>query len=567
MSDAQILRASQSETAIDRMVPRRDLVILVAATLLLLLPFVCKPFHIDDPMYLWAAKHIREHPLDFYGFDVNWGWSFMPQSMATANVNPPLGSFFLAGVSLFAGWSEVALHLGMLVAAVAAVLGTWRLARQFAAPPLLSALALLSLPGFLVSASTLMPDVLATALWCWAVVLWMEGLARGRIAHFAGAALLAGACVLTKYVGIGLILLLLVHGAVVRRRLGVWLAVPVVVALIALAYRGYVHSLYGVDPFAWASEFSLKTRAGSGTWVSHTLIGLAFLGGTASTVAFLSPWHWSWRKITDFGVVVLILAIAFSLIPTLVTHPPPASQGERWPQIAHLAVFVCLGLQIAILAARRLVRAPDADGILLVCWIGGIFVFAAYANWTTDARSLLPALPAVAILLLGEARRGPTTQNAWRLLIPLALGTTIALVVVHADYALARTTRAAAEDLAQAARSWNGPVRFEGNWGFQQYMESGGVRKLDFSEARLDPGTLLVLPPVGSNTPAPPDPTTFVVFETRQYPVAGLASTLSPVRGGGFYSDLTGPVPFALGRALPEQYVLLKIVRPITLIH
>jgi hypothetical protein len=78
--------------------------------------------------------------------------------MAVANMNPPLGSFFLAGVSLFAGWSEVGLHLGMLVPAIAAVLGTWCLARQFAAPPLLSALALLSLPAFLVSASTLMPD-------------------------------------------------------------------------------------------------------------------------------------------------------------------------------------------------------------------------------------------------------------------------------------------------------------------------------------------------------------------------------------------------------------------------
>jgi hypothetical protein len=149
--------------------------------------------------------------------------------------------------------------------------------------------------------------------------------------------------------------------------------------------------------------------------------------------------------------------------------------------------------------------------------------------------------------------------------MPLSLGTAIALVVVHADYALARTTQAAAEDLAQAARSWNGTARFTGNWGFQQYMESGGIRKLDFNEARLDPGTLLILTPFGSNTSSPPDPTTYVVFGTRQYPVAGLASTLSFERGSGFYSDIFGPVPFVFGRALPQQYVLLKIVRPISL--
>jgi hypothetical protein len=335
-----------------------------------------------------------------------------------------------------------------------------------------------------------------------------------------------------------------------------------VVALVALAYGSYVHSLYGVHPFASASTFALKARSEiPRTWASHSLVGLAFLGGTVTTAAFVAPWLWSWRQIVSFGFAAAILAIALSFA-AVDAYLLPTLDGARWQLIAHVAVFACLGLQIVSLTVRRLVRAPDADGFLLACWIAGIFVFAAFANWTTNVRSLVPALPAIAILLLGEARRVVTTQSAqWRLLVPLALGTAIALVVAHADYALARATRAAAEDLAAAAHSWNGPVRFVGTWGFQQYMESRGVRKLERHESWLGPATLLVLPALDVR----PDPTTLVVVGTRQYPVSSIASTFSVERGSGFYTSRFGPVPFVFGRAPPEPYVLLKIVRAIPL--
>jgi hypothetical protein len=551
---------------------QRELATLVAATLLLLLPFVSKPFHVDDPMYLWSAQHIRENPLDFYGFKVNWIEAAEP--MAVINMNPPLFGFFLAGASLVAGWSEVALHLAMLIPAVAVVVATRRLSCRFAVPPLFSALALLSLPGFLVSATTLMPDVLTTAFWCWAVVLWIDGLDQDRIDLFAGAGLLAGACIVTKYVGLGLIPLFLVHGAVVRRRPGVWLAVPVVAVLIALAYGGYVHSLYGIDPFASASTYSLRMRGARGASFVDFLVGLAFLGGSAATVAFLMPWLWSRSQIAGFGGAALVLAIVLSSFSALLRDPFLPTAG--WPLFVHFAVFVCLGVQIVGLLVRRLLRDRNADGVLLACWIIGIFVFSTFVNWTTNVRSLLPALPAVAMLLIGEAKATvPTPSAERRLLVPLALGAVVALVVAQADYALARTTRAAAEDLAALARSWNGPVRFRGTWGFQQYMESGGVRKIDAEDFQIEPGTLLVLPAIGLGVSSAPerkshvemDRGSYVVIGIRQYPLAGLASTFSPVRGSGFYGARSAPVPFVFLRAPAEQYFLLKIVRPIPLQH
>src|SRR5689334_6086976 len=42
--------------------------------LALLVPFMNKAYHIDDPLYLWSAKQILKNPFDYYGAIVNkWG--------------------------------------------------------------------------------------------------------------------------------------------------------------------------------------------------------------------------------------------------------------------------------------------------------------------------------------------------------------------------------------------------------------------------------------------------------------------------------------------------------------
>ena len=104
---------------------RRSLVLLAALTTILLLPFAGKPFHVDDTLFLKAARQIRASPLDFYGFSVNWYG--IEQPMWEVTKNPPLASYFIAFVTSIAGESELALHLAFLVFSVAAVTGTYRL--------------------------------------------------------------------------------------------------------------------------------------------------------------------------------------------------------------------------------------------------------------------------------------------------------------------------------------------------------------------------------------------------------------------------------------------------------
>jgi 4-amino-4-deoxy-L-arabinose transferase-like glycosyltransferase len=134
---------------------------LLLVVLAALAPFLAKPFNIDDPLFLWTARQIQSHPADPYGFMVNWYGTADPMWWVTDN--PPLASYYLALAAGVLGWSEVALHFAFLLPAVAAILGTHRLARRFCSLPMLAALATLFTPVFLVSGTTVMCDVMMLA--------------------------------------------------------------------------------------------------------------------------------------------------------------------------------------------------------------------------------------------------------------------------------------------------------------------------------------------------------------------------------------------------------------------
>ena len=126
-------------------------------------PFLTKPFNMDDPLFLWAAKQIQAHPGNPYAFTVNW-YAFN-EPMWRVTENPPLTSYFIAIAAGICGWGEIGLHLAFMLPAVAAVLGTYRLAKSFCAQPGLAALITLFTPVFLVSGTTLMCDLTLLAFW------------------------------------------------------------------------------------------------------------------------------------------------------------------------------------------------------------------------------------------------------------------------------------------------------------------------------------------------------------------------------------------------------------------
>ena len=548
--------------------PTRNAFFATIAVIAALAPFLNKAFHIDDPLFLWIAHQVSQHPADPYGFSVNWYVSAKP--MFSVMQNPALNAYYIALAASFLGWSELAMHGAFLLPAVAAVLGTFFLAQRLSGSPLLAALLMLFTPVFLISATTVMCDVWLLALWVWSVDCWLRGLERHNYWLLLLASLLAATAALTKYFGVSLVPLLAVYTLVQNRRLTsrlLFLLIPVAVIGI---YEAMTKAKYGQGLFSNAMIYPWQATAQAEKQLSgQFLTGLSFTGGCLFPALFYAAFLKS-RKVLIGGI-----AIFLALLPSFYfgIGRGLTSRTDVLAVTAEGALFATIGIGILALAMADVVQRKTAESLLLSLWVFGTFFFATMMNWSITARTLLPMAPAVVILLIRRFKtstvvaaavtggRGlpilpPRTAAAtcW----PLLPAAVVSLLITTADYKLADTARLAATSFQNRFESEPGTVWFEGHWGFQYYIEQWKAKPLDRAERGTISGDVLIVPLSNSNVSrTPPVPTTGPP-EQVNYPQFLLA-TMSPELHTGFYSSRWGPLPWVFASIPPEQYLIFRV--------
>ena len=413
---------------------------LALACVACLAPFLNKAFHIDDTLFVYAAQQIQKNPLDFYGFHVNWYGVSMPmggdiETPRTEGVmqNPPLASYYLALAAALLGWSEPALHLAFLLPAIAVVWGAYRLGQRLCTRPAIAALATLLTPAFLVSSTNVMCDTLTLAFWVWTVVLWESGLRRRQMGWLFLAAVLISLTALSKYIGVALIPLLVAYTFAYQWNAGKSLrafgkkgdcppksrgqppffpnaltdyvtpCLPLVLPIFVLfEYQQFTAELYGHGLLSHAVGYA----AAIGSPINGVLGGLSFLGGSVASVLFFTPALWSRRQLLIGLALVALIVIAVGLVSINGMTMKGLSFGWTgdearvpWLGIVQYAILTTGGLGLAVLTCLDFWNRRDAGSVLLVLWIGGMFVFATLLNWTLNVRSLLPLLPAAGIVI------------------------------------------------------------------------------------------------------------------------------------------------------------------------
>jgi len=538
--------------------------ILTLTVLIALAPFFTKPFNMDDPLFIWAARHIQIQPLNPYGFDVNWYGTTTPMWEVTKN--PPMLCYYLAGIGKLFGWSEVALHCAMFLPAILVILGTHKLARQCCNSPLLAALLTLMTPVMLVSSTTVMCDVFMLAFWNWAVVFWIEGIRSNRASRLLIAGALVAMAALSKYYGTSLIPLLLLHGVISKRRLGWWIAPLLIPVAMLSAYHLVTQYLYGRGLFSDAASYSFSANDSTHFLQiksTNILTALAFTGGCLAVGTFLTPLLWNRKQLilmaiiaSGAGLILLNTANIFANYGMI----EGSSKNFITVQILFWAVG---GVSILTLAISDVWMRRSPEAWLLCAWVIGTFLFAAAFNWTVNGRTLLPMTPAVAILIVrrmdqicfldGQGFRGLKV-------IPLAAGCLLALWVTRADFLFAKATRASAEETYRKHANGGGRFWFQGHWGFQYYMETLGAAAMDAEHTLLQRGDIVATPENNTNF-APLGPELVVLREIILAKCPRWLTTMKGEVGAGFYASSRGFLPFALGD-IPSDRIIVCVVDP-----
>jgi 4-amino-4-deoxy-L-arabinose transferase-like glycosyltransferase len=535
---------------------RRDMLWLALGTLLICGLFFGKAFHIDDTLLVWTARQIVQHPADFFGYEANWYGFYAP--IVHIFLNPPGAAYYAAAFGALFGWSEPVMHGSMALMAVALVLGVYWLARQFHANPLPAAVCALVSPGILVSTGTMMTDLPMTALWVWAIALWLRGLDEQYPTLNALSALLIGLAALTKYFAICLVPLLLAATALSGRKRWIraaWLLLPV--ALLGLLDL-YMQRQYGVSHLLGSSEllkeFHERNPLDAGRKI---LMGLAFLGAGSAPALFVAPWLWGRAGRMALGAGAAVMAGATLILARSGWQPGLSETAYSWWFWPQYGLWIAAGLHIAVLALAELWNRRDRDAVLLVLWLGGTLFYGIFVNHFINMRVMLPAVPAVALLCMRRLNfRKELGLPAFPRAVWLAMvaGLALSLGVAYSDTLLANSARTAAERIAPETRQ--GRTWFSGHWGFQYYMEARGAKPIDTRNPDIRVGDTIVTPMNGSNRIKIDKPGSYI-DESFEIPVCSWLATMRAECGAGFYSDFWGPLPFVFGPSPHEQYEVI----------
>ena len=535
--------------------------ILVLLVLAALSPFLAKPFNIDDPLFIWAARHIQIQPANPYNFNVNWyGWV---QPMWLITQNPPLICYFIAVCGATLGWSELALHAVFLLPALAVILGTYNLARRFCNQPFLAAAITLFTPVFLVSSTTLMCDVMMLVFWVWAVVWWVEGSEQKDVWRLSGAALFMALAALTKYFGVCLLPLLAAWSLIGKRRARGWIGYFVIPLAILISYQVVTYMLYGHNLLLNAYYYTAQSGVGSHSEHLQTaLTALAFTGGGLAIAALFMLVLYRPRALAP-GILISVLAATGLCIGASISK-----LFSPWSSpmlvVIQIIFWASGGIGLLVLAVTDYYKRRNADSALLGLWVGGTFVFTACLNWTVNGRSILPMSVPIGILVVRQLQEGAGQGMKVKKRIiaaMVAVGAMLALSVTRADFLSAKAARQIADRTQAEYGQTNHTLWFEGHHGFQYYIEKAGASALDFRNSRVQWGDYVAIP---LNTPNCPLLDESLVTQQNSILVAGSSwlTTMDVRLGAGFYSSISGPLPFAFGKVPAAQVLVFSVTRP-----
>ena len=539
---------------------RKHKFFLIIATVLILTPFLTKPVHMDDPVFIWVAQYISTNPWDFFGFDVNWYGHVV--SVAEINKNPPLTSYFMALFATLLGWSELALHIAFIIPAIALILGTYRLAQLFGANPLGAALSMLCCPVVLISTTTLMVDIFMLSLWIWAVVYWVDGINKQHIYSLLYSACLITLAALTKYIAISLLPLLFVYSLIAEKKLTKNTAALLIPVFLLSLFFWYMQAKYGQNFLSNIFGFSVDAKTDVSKSITDSLIvGMIFIGGCLLFPLFYIQHLFNKTELLWlfglFCILLLTFFVAGEAGYTSLRNP----EGIRYGLLIQWPVFFALGVCILYLLYREMRKNNQPLSWLLFFWIAGILFFALFLNWSTNGRSILTITPVVTILMWRQLSMNESFKlnNKITMFLPLIPAFLVAITVTWADYRLARSAQEAAIYSVNNHANVENTLWFQGSWGFQYYMQQYGAKRIAVNKDTLVPGDILVMPNNNSNTfPVPRD--RFELVEIKKFAMPSFVSVMSPKSGAGFYTSIFGSSPYVLGKGYPEVYYILKVV-------
>lgn len=465
-----------------------------------------KPLCIDDTLYYYHAKQIAQHALDPYGFTIFWNDRPEPAIQVLA---PVLMTYWWAiAIKLF-GEHPFLWKLWLLPFALLLVFSLHSLLRRFAPGQemILTWMIVLS-PVFLPSFN-LMLDVPALALSLLALVIFLRASDRDSLGLAALAGLVAGSAAQTKYNGLVIPAVMLLH-AIIFKRLRLGIIAAALAGLFFVSWEGFIYLSAGHSHFLTQSQhYGSVHLLAKYAYLTAPLVTI--MGAVAPAFTLLALVALGARRKTIIAAA-LIITLGYLVIALAPERLQVLTRDQRTNReqiaLAH-AIFAIYGIAffagLFAVIGRVTTVSADLRGALrqwtqykvewfLAGWLA-IEVVAYFVLSPIPAVRRVLALLVVSALLIGRllSRAAGERKLSFRGLA--FAGAVLGLLFYAVDFREAYVEKAAAQKTAEriseigsGKNAW-----YVARWGFQYYAEQAGMKPVLPNESNFQAGDYLAI--------------------------------------------------------------------------
>jgi hypothetical protein len=503
---------------------------------LLLVPFLNKPFTIDDPLFLREAKHALVDPLHPADFEQVWNAGDR-QRLSQYLLGGTLPAYVLAPVAALGGREWIA-HLYQFLLLSVALLAGVSVARRLGCGPREAGsvcLLIAANPVTLAMAATCMPDVMALAFGLAGMERFLAFRDRVRFTAGIAAAMLFAAAVLCRASTLPLL-----AAAALLAMPGHWRSAarswwPITLAALLVFTFGWLTR--GADA-SLGGAFQALTALRN---VPRNLVAFLCFQALAGPVLVYALLSRGW-KFAAAVTAIAALGIAVSKVFTA-------------PNLAQYAVPSAFGLCFVLAAAWLLRDVPFA--LPLGVWLCSGLIALPYVHMA--AKYLLPGVPAAALLIALHASRLRQPRGPLTLALLVALGWTAGALIVVGDATLAGSARAAVNRMIVPRLHHGSNVWAGGQWSFLGYAEDSGAHALANTPPFPRSGDFIVVSRLDYYGKLRSLPLHLELLNTETDRRCGVF-VLNRELAAGFYSIRFGYLPFAVGCGEVDAYDLYRVL-------
>ena len=545
----------------------KELTILNIFILLLMVPFLTKPIHIDDPAFLNMAKQIQKDPLRPYSFEHEWGTG---RERGVDLLDTPLIPYYLALISFIFGKSEVVLHIAFIAFNHIAGISFYFISRKFVQWPLLATLILVSTPTFLVNSQNLMLDIPMLSLFLLAIALFIYGVDQKKHRLLFFGSIIAGFAYLAKPHAI-IIIPLLIFYCLLKKRLKYmsYMSIPILFIILFAIHNYFFEDVVIIAKY---TSFLLGAKQSSfNVLVAYLFSNLSYIGGATIFPLFLIyPFLLRKKNLIFFSISIFITGMVSFFLYNLSSNFISGRYTSL--QILLFLIFTSSSIFFIILLIAenykniKLGLSTKTDyninAFFIFAWFIGLFIFNSSISGGAVRYNVLLLPPLIlSYLLLLKRYSQKISINPYRLLLLILLFTvSLGVIVAYADYDYAGSYRDFAINYPPQYQTENNTIWFLGGHGFQYYMEQQGYRILLKEDNSPKKGDFIIK----AQIPSPRTMTNELIERITLIEIVSYIGKIpiriqNPEAHAGFYTYGGGFLPYSISNVPLENFEIYAV--------